>query len=519
MNQVLALNIKPPRTNNRGGFSLSVKYPRLFSYFQSMHTPGAFVSDQFYSKRVQELNVRSIRIASPNDSIRKCAQMMASEQVSCLFIGQSKQEITGYITDLTLRDKVLARGISAESPVQEIIETDLVSIAPEASLVEALLLMFQTKARYLLVKNQHGYLGWISRTKVLTEQSQGPFMFIQSVKEARHFTELADKWAQMPEIIHLLISRGMKAGLINQIITTVADTITQRVIERVIKEIGPAPAIFVFFVLGSEGRKELTLKTDQDNAIIYEDKANEHREEVRTYFLDFARRVSTALDTIGIVFCEGELMAMNPKWTHSLSHWKKNYDFWISDASQETTMNYSTFFDCRPIFGDFKLLEELKFHMGELLVNAPERFFINLGHNALQFQAPLTFFRKIRTEDIDGEKQLNLKKTMRPIVDLARVYALKYRIFETNTTDRINLLKEKGVFTAKESQELIHAFDYLMGLRLENQSQRILDQHQKPKNLLKIEDLTKVQQVTLVEIFKVIEEFQARIKISFTRTL
>ncbi len=484
-----------------------------------MHTPGAFVSEQFYSKRIQELNVRSIRLAAPDEPIKNCAEKMTREQVSCLFIGASTEEIIGYITDLTLRDKVLAVGLSTALPVSRIMESDLVSISPETSLVEALLLMFQTKARYLLVKNEEGFLGWISRTKVLTEQSQGPFMFIQSVKEARQITELANKWAQMPQLIHLLISRGMKAALVNQIITTVADTITQRVIERVLKEIGPAPAKFVFFVLGSEGRGELTLKTDQDNAIIYEDRANEHREEVRAYFLEFATRVSTALDGIGIVFCEGELMAMNPKWTHSLSHWKRNYDAWISDASQETAMNYSTFFDCRAIFGEFQLLNELQEYMGELLVNAPERFFINLGRNALQYQAPLTFFRKIRSEEIDGEKQLNLKQTMRPIVDLARVYALKYRIADTNTTDRINSLKEKGVFTAKEAQELIHAFDYLMGLRLENQSHSILDQNRKPKNYLKLKDLTKVQQVTLIEIFKVIEEFQARIKISFTRSL
>jgi CBS domain-containing protein len=493
--------------------------PTHILYFQSMHLPSDFASDQFYAKRIHELNVRSIRIASPEESIRRCAELMASEKVSCLFIGESKAEISGYITDLTLRDKVLARGTSAESPVREIMETNLVSITPEATLVEALLLMFQTKSRYLLVKDNTGYQGWISRTKVLTEQSQGPFTFVQSVKEARQFSELADKWSQMPGIIHLLISNGMKAGLVNQIITTVADTITQRVIERVIKEIGPAPAQFVFFVLGSEGRGELTLKTDQDNAIIYEDKANEQREEVRAYFLDFASRVSTALDKIGIVFCEGQLMAMNPKWTHSLSHWKRNYDSWISDASQETAMNYATFFDCRAIFGEFELLEELKDHMGKLLAKAPERFFINLGYNALQYQAPLTFFRRIRTEEIDGEKQLNLKRAMRTIVDLARVYALKYRIGETSTAARIQMLREKQVFTANEAQELTHAFGYLMSLRLENQTRLILDKQRKPKNFLTVKDLTKVQQVTLIEIFKVIEEFQARIKISFTRSL
>ncbi|PZV76768.1 CBS domain-containing protein [Algoriphagus aquaeductus] len=484
-----------------------------------MQTSGSFVSDQFYTKHVRDLLVRSIRWVTPQTSIQKSAQLMAREQVSCLFIGNSAEDLIGFLTDLTLRDKVLATGLSPEMPVSHILEQPLVSISPEATLVEALILMFQTKARYLLVKNHRGYQGWISRTKVLTEQSQGPFLFIQSVKEARHISELAEKWARMPELIHLLISRGMKAHFVNQMITTVADTITERVIERVIKEIGPAPAKFVFFVMGSEGRGELTLKTDQDNAIIYEDKANEHREKTREYFLAFAGRVSTALDRIGIDFCEGDLMAMNPKWTHSLSHWKRNYDEWISAASQETAMKYTTFFDCRAIYGDIGLLNQLKEYMGILVEKAPERFFISLGHNALQYEPPITFFRKIRTEDVDGEKQLNLKKTMRPLVDLARVYALKYNILETSTIRRIERLKEKGVFTEKEVQELTHAFEYLMSLRLENQALAMIDRKQKPKNYLQLKNLTKVQQVTLLEIFKVIEEFQARIKISFTRTL
>jgi CBS domain-containing protein len=484
-----------------------------------MQDSSAFLPDLFFSKKVKDLQVRRLRLVRHSTPVHECAALMAKEQVSCLFIGNSTKEIAGYITDLTLRDRLLAMRLSPDIPVSQIMEFDMVTVSPDSSLAEALILMFQTKARYLLVKNQEEFLGWISRTKVLSEQSQGPFMFIQSVKEARQISELKEKWRKMPELTHHMISSGMKAKLVNQIITTVADTITQRVIERVIKDIGPPPAKFVFMVFGSEGRGELTLKTDQDNAIIYEDKANEHREEVRAYFLDFATKVSTALDQIGIVFCEGELMAMNPKWTHSLSHWKQNYDSWISDASQETAMNYATFFDCRGIYGELDLLHQLQAHMTALLEKAPERFFISLGHNALQYEPPLTFFRRIKTEQIDGEKQLNLKKTMRPIVDLVRVYALKHQIPATNTTQRMDALREKGIFTAMDCQELTHAFEYLMGLRLDNQSISILDLQRKPKNYLKIKELTKVQQVTLIEIFKVIEEFQSRIKLSFTRSL
>jgi len=484
-----------------------------------MYPSSSLVSDQFYSKKVRNLHFRHIRLASPYQSVQECAIKMAKEQVSCLFIGESVQQIEGYITDITLRDQLLAKQLSPLIPVSEIMEIQMVTIHPDAYLVDALLLMFRTKSRYLLVLENGQYIGWISRTKILTEQSQGPFMFIQSVKEARQIPELKAKWDRMPEIIHLLISRGMKAGIVNQIITTVADTVTQRVIERVMKEIGHAPAKFVFFVMGSEGRGELTLKTDQDNAIIYEDKANEHREEVRAYFLDFATRVSTALDQIGLVFCEGDLMAMNPKWTHSLSHWKRNYESWISEASQEKVMNFSTFFDCRAIFGEVTLLDELKQSMDLQLKDASERFFLNLGYNALQFEPPLTFFRQIKTEKIDGEKFINLKQTMRTIVDLARVYALKYRIFETNTVKRIEALAAKKVFSPKEAQELIHAFDYLMAMRLENQALLMLGKSQKPRNHIPISQLTKVQSVTLIEIFKVIQEFQARIKLSFTQSL
>lgn len=484
-----------------------------------MTIKSSLASDQFYSKKVRDLHFRHLRLVSPETTVQQCAATMAQEKVSCLFIGNSPQSILGYITDITLRDKLIAVNKSPAIPVSDIMEEDLVTIHPEEFLVDALLLMFQTKSRYLLVEENHEYIGWISRTKILTEKAQGPFMFIQSVKEARQIPELKAKWKRMPEIIHLLISRGMKAGLVNQIITTVADTITQRVIERVIKTIGPAPAKFVFFVMGSEGRGELTLKTDQDNAIIYEDKANEHREEVRAYFLDFATRVSTALNDIGIDFCEGNLMAMNPKWTHSLSHWKRNYETWISDASEETTMKYATFFDCRAIYGEKHLLDELKDYMDQQLENASERFYLNLGQNALQYVPPLTFFRQIRTEKIDGKKSFNLKHVMRTIVDLARVYGLKHRIFETNTVKRIEALAAKSIFTQKDAQELIHAFNYLMALRLENQATLMLSGSAKPRNFIAVSQLTKVQSVTIIEIFKVIQDFQARIKITFTHSL
>jgi len=474
--------------------------------------------DDFYVRKIGEIQLREIIFCSPTLPVFEAARIMKEEKISCLFVGEQVNRLIGVVTDITLRDNVIANRFDLDIPVEKIMDPSLVSIHKDAFVYEALLLMFRTKTRYLLVKDQNGFIGLTSRTKILTEQSQSPFIFIQSVKQALSNEELKSKWEQVPEIVFQLIQRGVRAEIINQIITAIADTIALRVIENSIKEKGNPPAKFVFFVLGSEGRKEQSLKTDQDNAIIYEDKANEHREEVRDYFLAFAGEVSTALDNIGFNYCKGGFMASNPNWTHSLSHWKKNYASWFQESSVETVMSYATFFDCRPIYGDFSLLQALKGFMDQQLQNPLERFFYNMAQNTLQYDTQLTWLRNIRTFKVEKEQVFDIKKAMSPMVDAIRLYALYHRIFETNTGKRLKILTEKQVFTKKEADELYQSYYYLMALRLEKQAETVIMGDQAPRNYIKISTLTKVQVVTIREIFKVIKDLQLKVKIQFTKS-
>jgi CBS domain-containing protein len=299
----------------------------------------------------------------------------------------------------------------------------------------------------------------------------------------------------------------------------VADTIALNVIETVIKELGNPPAQFVFMVLGSEGRKEQTLKTDQDNAIIYEDKANEHREEVRAYFLKFAEMVSDKLNTIGFSFCTGGFMASNPKWTHSLSHWKANYKSWMEESVPETVMKFATFFDCRYLYGAKWIMDELQRFLDTELQKPLEKFYFHLAKNALQYEPPLTFFKNIRTT-IRGEQEVfDIKRAMTPIVDLVRVYALENRIFKENTGERLKALKEKEIFSATEFHELMQSYYLLMRLRLNKQARQLIHDKTEPDNYVNIQSLSKIERATLIEIFKIIENFQNRIKLQFTNTL
>ncbi|WP_114781276.1 DUF294 nucleotidyltransferase-like domain-containing protein [Botryobacter ruber] len=481
--------------------------------------PNYIASEQLYSRKIESIEHRDIVSCDSETPIFEVARLMAEQKVSCLFVTDEQEQIIGFVTDITLRDNVVARKADVYAPIRYVMDNPIVSISTQAYVYEAILLMFHTKTRYLLLKENGSYIGFISRNKLLSEQAQSPFLFIQSVKLARSVYELKKKWEKVPEIVTQLLTRGVKAEIVNQVVTTIADTITLNVIEGVINEVGDPPAKFVFMVLGSEGRKEQTLKTDQDNAIIYEDKANEQRELVREYFLNFARMVSDRLNMIGFSYCTGGFMASNHKWTHSLSHWKRNYESWISLSVPETVIKFSTFFDCRYVYGEEAIMDELKAFLDQELQKPLEKLFFHMANNALQYEPPLTFLKNIRTFTVGSQQVFDIKKAMTPIVDLVRVHALRNRIFKTNTGERLEALKNKGVFTETEYNELIQSYYYLMSLRLKKQATQIMDDKVAPDNLIDIGSLTKIEQGTLKEIFKTIKNFQSYIKVEFTNNI
>ena len=507
-------------TSRYGRLMLHTEYAELVH--PGPQTPQNFLAaDELYSRRMGSVELRPVLACPGPTPTHEVARRMAKARSSCYFVlAEGGREIAGYVTDITLRDKVIAGLGDARLPISTYLDAPTRAVSSEAFVYEALLLMFRTKTRYLLVQAPGGeYLGFISRNKLLAEQAQSPFLFIQGVKQAVSLRELRRNWQKVPDIVFQLLDRGVKPEIVNQVITTVADTIALKVIEDVIRELGPPPARFVFVVLGSEGRQEQTLLTDQDNAIIYEDKANEQRELVRAYFLRFATEVSNRLNEIGFAFCEGGFMAKNPKWTHSLSHWKRNYAEWLHESNPENVMRFAAFFDIRFLYGEADILEELRDFLDAELQKPLDRFLHYLATNAVQYEPPLTFFNNIRTFAVGQQQVVNLKKIMSPIVDAVRVFALKNRVFATNTGQRLTALRQLGIFTDKEYQELLQSYYYLMGMRLKKQATQMMHDKLPPDNYLDPKKLTKVERVTLKEIFKVIADLQLKIKVNFAKLL
>jgi CBS domain-containing protein len=510
---------KPFEEYFAAGFVKLMQNKEYLHFFKNADTVG-MDNDQMYSQKISQIEYREIISCSQETTIASAASLMNENKVSCLFVTNDVQDIIGYVTDITLRNNVVITARNLLDPIEAIMDNPIVSIQSDAYIYEALLMMLLNKTRYLLIKDQHKFIGYVSRNKLLSEQSHSPLVFIQSVKFAISDDELKRKWQEVPNMVMQLLDKGVHAEIINQLITALSDTIALNIINQAIHILGTPPAKFAFMVLGSEGRKEQTLKTDQDNAIVYEDKANEQRELVRDYFLRFATLVSDKLHYVGFSYCAGNLMAKNPKWTHSLSHWKNNYQSWITEMDKTNVMKFATFFDCRYLYGDETLINELKLFMHEALMKPNlDNFYSHLANNALQLEPPLTFFKNIRTTKQNKQHGFDIKTTMTPIVDLVRVHALRNNVFEVNTGERLRVLQQKNVFTEQEYQELRLSYYLLMRLRLRSQARQIIEAQEAPSNFIKLSSLANIEQVTLREIFKTIELFQKNMRITFTSNI
>ncbi|MDP5172214.1 MAG: DUF294 nucleotidyltransferase-like domain-containing protein [Bacteroidia bacterium] len=481
-------------------------------------TSGFQRSDLAFTLSVRELSDQQVHMVRPDQSIREVALSMSNFHHDYALIMKGEDPI-GIVTDEDLRSKVIAEGRSYDLPIREIMSRPVRAISPDARAFEAILLMFRHHVHHLAVRDGDGFFGVVRLDRLLHGQGTSPFLFLHQIGQAASNEELKKRWKKAPAIIEDLIERGAKPEIVNQIVSSISDVIAINIVERSVRVLGTPPAPFVFMALGSEGRREQTLSTDQDNAIIYEDVEPERREHVRDYFLRLGERVSDDLNMVGFEYCSGGLMAKNPKWNHSLSHWKSRYTTWVQEPTPNNVMIGSTFFDCRAIYGSAALWEDLRGHILGLLTHNSQGFLGQLARAALINKPPLTFFGNLLFEDLEDKKKvLNIKRAMQTISDFARINALKHGLIVTNTGERLLELRKKEVLQEDEYRELHQSFYFMMRLRLTHQAGQMAATIS-PDNFLSNEEVSRIEKVTLKQIFRLIETYQKRIGLVYGGTM
>ncbi|WP_367389608.1 DUF294 nucleotidyltransferase-like domain-containing protein [Lewinella sp. LCG006] len=490
-------------------FSISDKYIKRYKGKIFLDKdPAVLLQTSLFE--IQSVNhSKSPVCCAPSATIQEAARIMQQKQVGSILITNDEQHPIGIVTDRDLRNRVVTGEVSRRSAITEIMTQPVVTILPDCSVAEVQMAMMKNGIHHLcLTQDGSPYspvVGILSEHDLLVLQGNNPAILIREMKRSTSAIELAAIRTKAEGLLRQYLEREVAMDFISTVMTEINDALITRVIEIAMKELStPLPDLkWCWMGLGSEGRGEQLLRTDQDSALVFEDVPEEALEENRVQFLAFAKRVTYHLNTCGFAYCPGNMMASNPKWCLSLQEWKNQFSEWILMPTNQNIMHCNIFFDFRPLYGERALPKILSEHIFEKI---PQKgiFLSVMGKNALQNPPPLTFFRNFVVEKNGEHKDaFNIKsRAMMPLTDAARLLILGHQVAGINNTiKRFEKLAElepnyKELFEqAADAYEILIRYRALQGLKNNNSGKFLL-----------IEEMSKMQKLNLRNTFRPIGE-------------
>jgi len=441
-------------------------------------------------------------------TIQAAAQAMSQHRVGCLLIHEQAdpERIIGIVTDRDLRTKVVAAGCSHWGAVATIMSTPLKSVSAQAICFDVLLQMMATGIHHLAVERGGRVVGVITSHDIMLLQGHSPYYLFKEIVAQREIGGLYPLARKIPEVVRNLIREGGKAGNITRMISILNDHILERLLSLLEQELGPPPLRYCWLLLGSEGRREQTFKTDQDNAIIYADpESEEERQRAADYFSEFARRAIGHLVACGYPLCPGGMMASNPQWRQPVTVWREYFQGWISAPEPEALLNASIIFDFRSGYGDSTLVDELRLYL-QRLTRDSELYLLHMARESMNCRAPLSFFKNFIVEKNGAhQNKLDIKaQGLQPFVTFARVLALKYGIRESSTLARLQTLADGGQISQELWAAAASAYEMQMQQRLIHQL-RQLEEGGQPDNHIDPATLSELDKRMLRDSFAVID--------------
>lgn len=462
--------------------------------------------------------INEILKCSAETSIHDAALLMTRKKRNVLFIHKNN-EIIGVVNNSDFKKRVLAENLDPQKSIMEIMTSPVISISRNALLYEAILVLKNKNISHLAIKHDDGIIeGVISYNAITGLQQNTVSYLIKEIEIAENIEQLLKIHQRVPVLVNALIESGDKTQNITRIITSVTDSITHRIISLALENLGKPPCKFAFMVMGSEGRMEQTLSTDQDNAIVFENLEPDKLGTAFRYFQKLGKLVSHNLNVVGYKFCDGEIMADNPKWAQPISTWKEYFSEWINTSDPQSILEASIFFDFRCVFGHEPLTKELRTHVNQAM-ESKSVFFYHLAQSVTKFKPPVSLFGKIIDKNHSGDHvNVDIKKILLPIIGFSRLYALNNKLDETNTLSRIRYLHLQKVINKSMYDELVLSYNYLMHIRFRFQTQSIL-QNKMPDNIIDINKLTHIEVATIKKIFGEISNLQTKLNFDFKGTM
>ncbi|MDP2161893.1 MAG: DUF294 nucleotidyltransferase-like domain-containing protein [Flavobacterium sp.] len=456
---------------------------------------------------------------SRKTAVQSVAQLMTQHKIGSIIIEEKELPI-GIITDKDLRSKIATGTFPISIPVDQIMSSPVITVSENISVAETQLMMLKHNVGHLCVTldgtNKSKIMGIISEHDVVVAQANNPGVLLKQTKRATRSKELKAIRDKLSDLIQNSLDKNIPIQHISNLVGEINIGITKRTVELAIEKMDQAPPTrFAWMNIGSQGRKEQLLMTDQDNALVFEDVEEERYDDVKKYFLELADKVTKTLNKIGYEFCPAEMMASNPMWCKSVTDWNKQYNSWINKPGEKGILMCSIFFDYDFIYGDEKLVDAITENIFKNVENN-QLFFAYLGTDALKNPPPLGFFRQFLVED-DGEHKdtFDIKsRALMPLIDAARLLVLSQGVRGINNTfQRFKKMAEVEPQNADLFESCAEAFSILTLFRTE---EGLLNNSN--GRYLNLNDLSKSDKVKLKNSFQPIRDIQDSIKNRFQLT-
>ena len=449
-------------------------------------------------------------------SVRDAARSMFEQNSDHMIITESDRTV-GILTKSDLCDRVVAAGLGVESQVSEVMTRDLLTIRARASVFEGMMAMERRGWRHLLLLDPHGDVqGVINDADLARTLLASPVALRQRIVASKSGEDLNRLRRRADQTIVTLYRRAVRGEDILLINTRFNDALAAQAITLARQELPSPPADlrWCWLSLGSEGRGEMGLRTDQDNAIVY---SSNDIAAADGWLRDLAEKSNALLAAAGIKLCDGGIMASNSQMRRTLEDWKTTIDKWMGDPDDVRLLWVAALSDCRPVFGDEDLCNELKFSLAESLQRQPG-FLRALARESLATSLPLRKFPSLRLRG-SGSGQgatLNVKRQGSQLMtNAARLFCLDAGWLEqTNTGARLSYLAEHKPDLRATMLEAMVAADLLTDLRLSWHVEQV-DQNEKLTDNMPLSQLGETRKQLLLSAYQVVEDIRFRIRNHF----
>jgi CBS domain-containing protein len=430
--QVLDFLLESFATNTRNPFDKENRGKLITDnvYADGQQNEIQYFQSLAYNKTPLKISITSI--------VKDTAQLMTENLTDNVLITEQSHPI-GIVTDSDFRSKIANGRFPLISTIDKIMSSPVITVPENVSVAEAQLLMLKHNVSHLCVtidgSDKSDIKGVISEHDLIVAQANNPGVLIKEIKRSLSPKELKLVREKLTDLIQSSIAKNIPLPHIYNISGEIITAIIKRSIELAILDLGSPPARFAWFSIGSQGRKEQFLLTDQDSILIFEDVATEKYKDVKDYFLKLAKRATSILEKVGYNFCPNGHMASNMLWCKSMSDWIKQYNNWMKTPGEKSNDISSIFFDYELVFGEGKIEDSLD---DLILKNTKNNalFFDYLGNDTLRKNPPINFFKKFNLEE-EGEHlgKFDIKnRAIMPLVDGARLFAISLNLKGINNT-------------------------------------------------------------------------------------